>query len=65
MSEKPTHFAQTKYGFEFGAATVERLAMHENHVYLRIKTSRETLDVRVTPSGLIRTHKPEKPKATK
>ena len=44
----------TQYGFIWGAATVERVTDHNGHVVIAIKTPRETMILRVTPSGLIR-----------
>jgi hypothetical protein len=44
----------TEYGFEFGAAKVERAWEHKGHVGLTIYTGKQLLNVRITPSGLIR-----------
>ena len=52
MSEVNCH--ETQYGFVFGAATVERTASHKGHVIIAIKTPREQMHIRITPSGLIR-----------
>lgn len=53
-------YEETIYGFKYGAAEVTRTASvpsrngSGHHVVLTIKTPRETLTVRVTPSGLLR-----------
>ena len=53
-----THHAETQYGFEFGAALVERVASSPSgYVALFVRTPRESLEITVTPSGLIRTQK--------
>lgn len=44
----------TQYGFEFGAATVERLASHKGYAIVGIRTPRMRIDITVTPSGLLR-----------
>ena len=44
----------TRYGFVYGAATVERAASHKGHVVVSIKTPRQQMHIRITPSGLIR-----------
>lgn len=47
-------YCETKFGFSWGAASVNRVTEHEGHVVLEISTDRQTLEVRVTPGGLIR-----------
>lgn len=54
MSE---HYRETRYGFEWGAAKVSRCASHKGHVVLTVVTPKERLDIRVTPSGLIKLDK--------
>ena len=51
-----THYAETQYGFEYGAAKVERLRSDEKKgwVLMRIETPRECLDVYVTKTGKVR-----------
>lgn len=49
----------TRHGFMWGDIEVTRLLIHpahgdKQHAFLRIKTPKEELDIRVTPSGLIR-----------
>ena len=51
MSEK---LVETTYGFSWGNASVERVASHNGHRIIAIVTPRGRLEVRVTPSGLIR-----------
>ena len=58
MKTQTTHHAETKYGFEWGAAKIERAASHNGHVILYITTPRERIHVRVTPTGLIRVEGP-------
>ena len=50
----------TIYGFQFGAALVERYASHTGYVIVGVKTKRQRLELTVTPSGLIRVGKPVK-----
>ena len=45
----------TQFGFDWGAAKVERVCQHKGEVILSVKTPRQELEIRVTPSGLIRT----------
>lgn len=54
MSDTIVHCASTRFGFEYGAAHVERAASHKGHVVLFITTPKQRLHVRVTPTGLIR-----------
>ena len=51
---------ETKYGFQFKAATVERLASHEGYAIIGITTPKQRLDITVTPTGIIRVGKPVK-----
>lgn len=53
MSSFP--LTETTYGFKWGPVSVERLASEDKFgVVLLIETERGRLEVRVTPSGLIR-----------
>jgi len=46
---------ETKYGFKWGPASVERCVSDPKFgVVLKISTKGKTLEVRITPSGLIR-----------
>ena len=64
MSAKSTHYRETKYGFEFGAAMVERTCSHNGHVVISIKTPYRWLEVQVTPKGQkIKTHQFQAPEA--
>lgn len=49
--------ALTRYGFEYGAAKVSRLASHKGYVVVGFETPRQRLDITVTPTGLIRVGK--------
>jgi len=48
------NYVETKYGFEYGPAKVERMASDNGHVWIEIRTKRGALIVRVTPTGLIK-----------
>ena len=53
-----THYAKTPYGFEYGATLVERAVSDpRGYVVLTVRTPRESLEITVTPSGLIRAQK--------
>lgn len=54
MRDKPTHYRETVYGFEYGAARISRHSSFKGHVMLMIETDRQCINIRVTPSGLIR-----------
>lgn len=52
-------YHEDKYGFTFGPATVERLfhtpmGVEKPNVFLLVKTDREELQIKVTPTGFIR-----------
>jgi len=47
-------YEETKYGFNYGAADVERLVSDNGRVLIGIKTPRRKLQVHVTKTGLIR-----------
>ena len=55
-----THYRESKYGFEYGAAIVERAASHKGYVSFMIRTERQLLQIDVTPTGFIRVGKPIK-----
>ena len=45
----------TQYGFKWGPAHVQRLCSDKKWgVMMTIRTLKQTLDIRITPSGLIR-----------
>lgn len=48
----------TRFGFSWGPVKVERFTEHRGSVYLTLSTARQLVDVRVTPSGLIRIGEP-------
>ena len=58
------HYKETKFGFEWGAAIVERVVSHKGYVVLVVRSKRKELDITVTPSGLIRTEKQVKARKT-
>ena len=58
--EKCIELHETRYGFNWGHTKVSRLCSHMFHQYLFIETPRETLEIRVTPTGLIRVGKTRK-----
>jgi len=46
---------ETPFGFEWGPVSIERLVSDDGWgVMFSVKTPREKMDIRVTPSGLIR-----------
>ena len=47
-------YEETKFGFNWGAANIERCCSHKGYVFLTVRTKRQWLDITVTPSGLIR-----------
>ncbi len=49
------HFSETDYGFEYGAAKVTRIHSDKGRVWLGIDTPRESIQIYVTKTGLIRT----------
>jgi hypothetical protein len=52
------HSLVTQYGFEYGAAKIQRIASDKGYAFLTISTPRQTVDIVVTPSGLIRIGSP-------
>lgn len=49
------HYAETRYGFDWGAAVVTRTASHGAFVFLAVETtSGQRLDIRVSDSGRIK-----------
>jgi hypothetical protein len=38
----------------FGAATLGRVTEYRGHQFLRLKTKRHQLDIRITPDGFVR-----------
>lgn len=50
------HYAETRYGFQYGAADVSRLTSDDRKgwVVLQIKTPKTTLQVYVTKTGKLR-----------
>ena len=54
--EKCLDLHETPYGFNWGHTQVERVASHMGHQILSVETPRERLEIRCTPTGLIRTH---------
>lgn len=44
----------TDYGFQFGAARVERFCSHKGYVIIGVTTPRQRFEIEVTPSGLIK-----------
>lgn len=45
---------ETSLGFSWGEALIERQIYHKGHRLLMVCTPREYLEIRITPSGLIR-----------
>jgi hypothetical protein len=57
------YYSETPYGFQYGAATVTRVASLNGQVVITVDTPRETMTVRVTQTGMIRTSRVSKSKA--
>jgi hypothetical protein len=55
--EKLLDLEETKYGFKWGITHIERCASVQGHIVIAIRTPKEILHVRVTPTGLIRIDK--------
>lgn len=53
---KNTPITVHQFGFSWGAADVRRYFDFKGHVVIGIQTPRQELEIRVTPSGFIRTH---------
>ena len=51
-------YAETKYGFEYGAAKIDRICSDEKAgwVVLCLKTKKRTLELYVTKTGKVRIH---------
>ena len=56
MSDTQTTVEQLPHGFRWGEVTVSRACQHRGDLVLLIQSKRETLQVRVTPTGFIRTY---------
>lgn len=52
------HYAETQYGFDYGAAKVTRCASDDKigWVLLRVTTPKEDLQIYVTRTGKVRVH---------
>lgn len=44
----------TNYGFQYGAAVVERVASHKGYAVIGVTTPRLRMEITVTPTGLLR-----------
>lgn len=55
----PVHCAETQYGFEYGAARVERWHSDEKQgwVYMAVTSPKQQLHIYVTKTGKIRVYK--------
>jgi len=49
--EQEVHYRETKYGFEYGALTIERLFSVEGYVYVSAKTKRDEVQICCSPRG--------------
>ena len=47
----------TQFGFQFGAALVERYVSHKDYVVIGVKTPKQRFEFQVTPTGLIKVGK--------
>lgn len=52
--DKNIRYEETTYGFIYGAAEVTRLVSYKGSVVLMIRTPRQEMQIRITPTGLIR-----------
>jgi hypothetical protein len=53
-----THYKETRYGFEYGPMEVERACSDDKWgVVITLKTPKEHITIRSTPTGLIRVGK--------
>ena len=48
------HYKETKYGFEWGVAKIERLISDKGRVVMKLETPRALLEVSITKTGLVR-----------
>lgn len=57
------HYTVTRYGFRYGACEITRKCSTEKgEVYVEVSTIREVMEIKVTPTGLIRSAKRKKRK---
>lgn len=49
-----TRAIPTQYGFKWGAGEISRLCDHNGHVTMQVKTPLAAIDIRITPSGMVR-----------
>lgn len=55
MASDSAHYRETRYGFEWGPLVISRVMSDDGWgVMVEIRTPRQSLNIRVTPSGLIR-----------
>ena len=47
-------YEETKWGFNYGAAEIERLLNDKGRVVIGLRTPRRSLQIQVTKTGLIR-----------
>lgn len=52
------HYSETKFGFEYGAAKIERCCSDykKGWVVLKVETKKESLQVYITKTGKIKIH---------
>ena len=55
-ARRKMHYRETKFGFEYGALTIERCYSDEKSglVVLQVKTPRQEFDIYCTKTGLLR-----------
>lgn len=55
------HYTVTRYGFKYGACEITRnYSTEKGEVYVEVSTKREVIEIKVTPTGLIRHAKRKK-----
>ena len=61
MKDGDYELTETKYGFEWGPLSIERIAHNDSFgVIIYVSGKREQVEIRVTPSGLVRVGEVEK-----
>ena len=55
MKAVTVHYAETRYGFDYGAAIVERCVEHKGYVVIEVRNRQRTagVHVQVSPKGRV------------
>lgn len=55
MTKFPSsHYRETQFGFDWGAAKVTRLFSHNSVISIGVETQRQRVNLYITPTGKIR-----------